>query len=364
MTSSLRQNARTLIRWGWIYLLYCTGLLYWARKRARASQSIAVLTFHRVLEREQFGKARSPNGMIVSSQIFNKLLHYLKQDYEVIRLDDAFHADTPSAKPLVLVTFDDGWRDTATIALPLAERYQIPITLFICPGVMGKRSPFWPEKLIAVWQAASGDPRRKSILANLSQAAGFGDHSPQRDGRPRDEGTLLSKLTRLSQADLDGFLHKIETLYIEWGCDIAADPLEETLTWNEVLQLREKGVTIGSHTQHHAILTQLQQPELAAELAESKRDIERTLKEVCDILAYPNGCWSTLTCEEARRQGYTKAFANNPGLWTRDADPWCIPRINIWQGSITDPAGRFSPIAFQYAAFWRSRLKSRKDRPA
>src|SRR6185503_16481297 len=50
----------------------------------------------------------------------------------------------------VAVTFDDGYADNATHALPLLQRYGIPATVFLATGCIGNgRIPWHDEVLLA-----------------------------------------------------------------------------------------------------------------------------------------------------------------------------------------------------------------------
>jgi peptidoglycan/xylan/chitin deacetylase (PgdA/CDA1 family) len=44
----------------------------------------------------------------------------------------------PLGEDLIAITFDDGYRDNLTVALPILERYQLPMTLFVAAGFIGK----------------------------------------------------------------------------------------------------------------------------------------------------------------------------------------------------------------------------------
>jgi peptidoglycan/xylan/chitin deacetylase (PgdA/CDA1 family) len=53
---------------------------------------------------------------------------------------------------LLAITFDDGFRDNFTVALPLLEKYELPMTLFIVAGFVGRRGYLTQED---VWTLAS-----------------------------------------------------------------------------------------------------------------------------------------------------------------------------------------------------------------
>jgi peptidoglycan/xylan/chitin deacetylase (PgdA/CDA1 family) len=106
----------------------------------------------------------------------------------------------------------------------------------------------------------------------------------------------------------------------------------------------------------------LRAEEVKCELAESKRAIEERLGSPCLHFAYPNGSWSAPVREQVVQQGYSQAFVNSPGVWTAETDPWLIPRVNLWEGSLLGITGKFSPVVFQYTAFWRSYRATRRVR--
>ena len=353
MKRSPQRSVRVWMRWAWIYFLYWCGLTFWARTKLERSGGVIVLTLHRVVEDAGVDITRSPMGMIVRKGTFQELLSYLKKNCEVVRLEEAFAPVERTAKPRFVITFDDGWKDTASVAHPLAEEFGMPIALFVCPGLVNKQSPFWAERVIRVWRAASIDLDRRRSFATVCRKAGLEELIPSTVSLRSEEEAVLSRLKHLSSRDLVTFVGNVDALAAKWGKDETADPLEGTLSWEELNKLHEKGVSIGSHTQNHSILTQIPQSEIAGELAESKKEIERVFNQQCTLFAYPNGSWSPFAREEVRKQGYTLAFANQPGLWTPRTDSWLIPRVNIWEGAITGLSGDFSPAVFEYATYWR-----------
>ncbi len=57
----------------------------------------------------------------------------------------------------IMFTFDDGWKDNYTNALPVIRELRIPVTVFVCPGLVGRTLPFWPELVASL---ACQRPRR------------------------------------------------------------------------------------------------------------------------------------------------------------------------------------------------------------
>lgn len=125
--------------------------------------------------------------------------------------------------------------------------------------------------------------------------------------------------------------------------DVDAAPQEwATLRWDELRELSERGVEIGSHTVGHAHLTQLGDEELERELRDSRAQIEDELGLACPYLAYPFGEHDDRIRRAAEQAGYEAAFAVDR---TPEADgPWAIPRVDLyWRDTGLRARLRLSP---------------------
>jgi peptidoglycan/xylan/chitin deacetylase (PgdA/CDA1 family) len=299
--------------------------------------------------------------MMVSSETYKSLLEFLRTHHEVLALTakpPSWHGNT--SRPRVIVTFDDGWKDTSEIAQPLAAKYGIPITVFVCPGLAGKSSPFWPERVTGAWRAAALGREKSAHFAQICRSSLLRkSYMPVSSGHASLEELilLLKSLPARERNDIVQALSQCGN-----GDDVAglSLPLEATMSWEDTTRLVLEGAEIGSHTQHHEILPMLPAEEVRCELAESKRAIENRLGSPCVLFAYPNGSWSAQVREQVVQHGYSQAFVNSPGVWTAETDPWLIPRVNLWEGALLGITGTFSPAVFQYTAFWRSYRAARK----
>jgi len=62
---------------------------------------------------------------------------------------------------------------------------------------------------------------------------------------------------------------------------------KECLSWEEVRELRSKGVIFGSHTVNHPILNTLKKAQIEFELKHSKKQIEDEIGETIECFSYP-----------------------------------------------------------------------------
>ncbi|HHW42456.1 MAG TPA: polysaccharide deacetylase family protein [Desulfotomaculum sp.] len=127
---------------------------------------VPVLMYHKI------GPEKN-NDAVISPERFREHMAYLyEQNYRPISLDELYaylnHGAGLPPKPVV-ITFDDGYRDTYEIALPLLKRYKFKSVLFI-PGMeVGKsftRDELLDMKGSGMEVAAHGQTHRP--LAKLS----------------------------------------------------------------------------------------------------------------------------------------------------------------------------------------------------
>jgi peptidoglycan/xylan/chitin deacetylase (PgdA/CDA1 family) len=77
-----------------------------------------------------------PGDIDISPERFEQQLRWLSRWRKVVKLEETLSA--PESQSLTAITFDDGFRDNLTVALPLLEKYGLPMTLFVTAGFIGR----------------------------------------------------------------------------------------------------------------------------------------------------------------------------------------------------------------------------------
>ena len=137
-------RARPTLQQVWAHLFQASGCLWWVKRQLRRRGAVMVLTFHRVLNDAEFQRTCSLPGIVVRRRTFENLAEYVAGKYEAVDFAQAIEA--AAGKMRVMFTFDDGWKDNYTNALPVMRTRGIPATVFLCPGLVGRTLPFWPER--------------------------------------------------------------------------------------------------------------------------------------------------------------------------------------------------------------------------
>lgn len=100
-------------------------------------------------------------------------------------------------------------------------------------------------------------------------------------------------------------------------------------SWEELREMSENGIEVGSHTLTHASLPQLGARELEREIGESKKVLEAGLGKPVRFLSYPGGAFDDRARQAVKAAGYEAAVATHPGASYGDRDLWTLRRLRV-----------------------------------
>lgn len=101
------------------------------------------------------------------------------------------------------------------------------------------------------------------------------------------------------------------------------------LTWDELRELQDHGVEIGSHTANHQPLTHLDHGKQLEEMKLSKLLMEWNGIRTVFSFSYPNGEFSPEMPEMLKENEYLTAVTGDAGLNTFETNPYLLQRTNI-----------------------------------
>jgi peptidoglycan/xylan/chitin deacetylase (PgdA/CDA1 family) len=131
---SLRVGAAKLRvkRWARHAVIRGSGLIHPAR--GRLSRGLRILTYHRVADADA-------DPFSVPPRDFGEQMRLLAETKAVLPLHEAltFLGRGEMGVPRVVLTFDDGTSDFLEEALPVLSRFGLPATLYVSPGLVGRR---------------------------------------------------------------------------------------------------------------------------------------------------------------------------------------------------------------------------------
>jgi peptidoglycan/xylan/chitin deacetylase (PgdA/CDA1 family) len=97
------------------------------------------------------------------------------------------------------------------------------------------------------------------------------------------------------------------------------------LNSQQLKEMKDAGMIIGSHGMHHKFLTELSDIELDYELRESKQILEQTLGCEVEYLSIPRGFCNNRIISKAKEIGYNAIFAS----YQENLDGFVFGRISV-----------------------------------
>lgn len=299
------------------------------RLAARFTRGLgAILMFHRV--RPDPGEAFAPNaGLEITPAFLDQLLIHLRaQGYDVISLDgalDVLRSQEAPAKPFVVITFDDGYRDLADHALPILERHGAPFTAYVTAGFADHDARLWwiemeeaMRRLGRIDIMVGGRRIAHDCATAAEKRAAFGDiYWEIRDG---GEEQLLDVVAELAA---------------QAGVESRALTVEACLGWSEIARLaRHELATIGAHSVTHPRLAKLDAAAARREMAESRDRIAQETGAAPRHFCYPVGDPTSAASREfalAAQLGFESAVTTRPGMiFPEHRDHFqALPRLSV-----------------------------------
>lgn len=110
------------------------------------------------------------------------------------------------------------------------------------------------------------------------------------------------------------------------------------LTWEEIKEMSEDGMFIGSHALSHPHLSALDDEQLRKELVDSKRILEEKIGRRVDLLSYPGGDYNERVIQFVKDAGYQAALSVYKIIEQAPKFRYTIRRFHAddWLESITE----------------------------
>lgn len=121
-----------------------------------------------------------------------------------------------------------------------------------------------------------------------------------------------------------------------------APPSEQTkmLSADQLREMSDAGMEIGSHTCSHPDLSQLSFKQQLDELTRSKQLLEDLLQKPVTGFAYPFGRYNEDTLKAVRAAGYEWACSTRSGWFKKEEDPLLIRRVTVFSGDTSSVLAR------------------------
>jgi peptidoglycan/xylan/chitin deacetylase (PgdA/CDA1 family) len=290
-----------------------------------------IVTYHGVVSDVPRNGYRYEYRNCVALGNFEKQIALLSRNYRIVSLAEYVEARQTGrslAPYCAVITFDDGFRNNATLAAPVLERYNAPATIFLTTGYVDTtKELIWTEKITRLLM----ETRQEKVRLRLFDETEFRLSSP--GDRELASLEIRGFLKQASDYKIQQVTEELEKQLADVDLD-ACFPKEryEYLTWSEARGLSGGTVTFGSHTENHLVLSTADLQTCRDELKRSKVTIEHKLEQPCRYFSYPNGKpgdFDERHKQLLRNLGYRCALTQIRDLNGSDTDLYELRRVNI-----------------------------------
>lgn len=291
--------------------------------------------YHRVLTSEEVAREAVQPGMYVLDTVFAQQMEFLQNAFTVLSfrdLLDLWETGTWNEQArYCVITFDDGWLDNYRHAYPVLKQLNLPATIFLPTDYVGNDQWFWPDQityLVRTARAQGLEPTQAQgldrVLSEWFGSAGLSLGKAQvQDERTADQ---LIEWCKGLQKDR---IHKlVDTLAAELGITLPEGRV--VVNWDEVREMSQGGISFGSHSCSHRIMTTISSAEVSQELSDSRQVLEREGINAIPVFCYPNGNSNADIQAQAKAHGYRAAVSVDMGVEGAQPENWfALHRVGI-----------------------------------
>jgi peptidoglycan/xylan/chitin deacetylase (PgdA/CDA1 family) len=318
---------RSWIKAGTANLFYKTGI----DRVLRPPNVPVVVGYHRVVEDFGFSATTSIPSLLISRRMLERHLDWIGRRHRFVDLNELgarLESGIGLNDRIAAITFDDGYQDFYDHALPVLWKKGIPAAIFVVTEHLGTMRVPVHDKLYLLLTRRHGRPPLKQCSGlRVPDIFGMDPYQAVR--------TLLEALP------LDALHQLIQTLGAE-------DPLDDdlfkpfhSLSWETVGRIHRAGITVGSHTRSHVLMTNESKERVLDEALGSRQDIERRLKSKVQHFAYPSGVFNATSVKAVAAAGYR--FGYTTCTHRSAARPLLtVPRTLLWEYSSLNSQSTFS----------------------
>jgi peptidoglycan/xylan/chitin deacetylase (PgdA/CDA1 family) len=226
-------------------------------------------------------------------------------------------------RPLAAITFDDGYHDVFTTALPILERLDCPATVFIVSGLVDQARELWWDELAFIFLESHPLPPSLELDRNVGGPLRIATSSPE-----ARLGACHRLRARLRYQPPERIEAELQSLRAWAGVARPARARSRMMSGDEISTLKSGLLTVGAHTRTHPALHRLSYARQLEEIASSRSACETFYGAPVAHFAYPFGDFDGRSIRAAREAGFKSACTTIPGVVTGRAGPYRLPRID------------------------------------
>ena len=108
-----------------------------------------IFLFHGVIKKNKYIVRNYTNKHILEKNFINRI-KFFKKNYNILSLEEIFFNiknKIPLPPNTCAITFDDGFENNYSVAIPILEKFEIPTTFYLSTDFINNNSMSWIDKI-------------------------------------------------------------------------------------------------------------------------------------------------------------------------------------------------------------------------
>jgi len=298
--------------------------------RETNKNNLVILLYHGVTESESSGIENYSKKHIRADE-FESHMRFISRNNNVLSIYETIEHlknKRPFPEYSVAVTFDDGFENNYSVALPILNKYAIPATFFLTVGFIGTNKMFWVDELEHAINMAC-NIRFMFVLGGKKYKINLA----QNKGKIEFLNKVKKYLKTLSDDERLSILEEVIALLAPCVQGMRKIHNYRKLSWAQVRTMaHSKFVALGVHSMTHSKLSLADNEKLKSEIEESKNILEGKIGKRVDLFSYPEGQKSDFNdnvINILKQSGYICSPTAMYGWNPLNSDPFHLKRVFV-----------------------------------
>lgn len=283
----------------------------------------ALILWYHGISSDDFKLLKGYDERHIPVSLFEKQLNYLiAKGYSFVTLSqlvDKLKAKS-ALKKLVVLTFDDGFRNIVENAYPVMRKLNAKGCFFLVSNLIGQNKLLWTDHIEMVIRSCQENHfsfsfKGEAVVYPLTT----------KESREQAMQDIKRKLRTLTDQERKEHMRQFIIK------DMDSVPKEFLLcSWEQISSLDKNILEVGSHTRNHPnCATLTRDEEFEEELKGSKADLEAKVEYEVKNFCYPAGSYDENVIRFVKKYGYESAVTIIPGFNDTQTDLYQLKRISI-----------------------------------
>ncbi len=289
--------------------------------------------------------SRYPHIKGLDYELFERQLQFFKENFNALTMEeviDAYANKGPLPERALLLTFDDGYIDNYTVALPLLKKYDLQGSFFIPAKTFCENKLLDVNKIHFILAVAE----EKGVISSLAEKIMtlIDEYREGRDdimsnkqlyetyaiaNRFDDKDTVFCK--RVLQTGIpEDIRNAISSRLFEEYVGIREEDFARELYMNrdQIELMKKEGMFIGVHGYDHYWLGNLDKEKMEEDIDKALSSLKGLIDENCWVMNYPYGSYNDNVIDCVRQKGCALGLSTRVDIATPEDERYALPRLD------------------------------------